>query len=205
MNLFLPCPPSATLTPIAKKVCDKRFNQVVKLVFGIIGTDKPFAVGTPITAKASWDALLALDTAVVTNYVENFVIPGSDSIEEGGETNINRMPELIDGANVQATWNNRGITAAIQLAMKKLTIYSAIMPGVSELGFMAINVDGDVIHDTTEYWIPVFNLFTGDIDIKAEKGKANGAMGKFSLLYGWSDNITTSTPAFKILNTYPAA
>lgn len=205
MNLFQTCPLSETLTPIPKKGCDVRFNQIVKLVFGIIGSDKPFAVGTPITAKASWDALLALDTAVVTNYVENVVIPESDAIEDGGDTNINRMPELIDGTNPQATFGNRGLSSAIRTAMQDLIPYSAIMPGVSELGVMMINVDGDIIHHETDYWIPVYNLFVGDPGIVAEKGKSNNTMGKFYLLFGWSKGVIKTTPAFKILNTYPAA
>ena len=89
--------------------------------------------------------------------------------------------------------------------MKALTPYSAIQPGVSELGFVMINSDGDIVCDETNIWIPAYNFFLGDSDVVPEKGKSYNAVGKFTVLYGWSDNLKKYTPAFKILNTYPVA
>jgi len=211
MDLFK-CPLDETLPDMPKQACSFRIGQVVKLVFGIIGSTPPFSetgeTPTPITAKASWDPLVSATDAtkiVVTNYLNNLVVPSTDLIEDGGDTNINRVPEMVDGGNAQATFNPKDIEPAIRVAMKKLTQFSAIQPGVSELGVMFINADGDVIHDGTKYWIPVYNLFIGDSDIVAEKGKGNSSIGKFLLLYGWSDNLKKSTPAFNILASYPAA
>ena len=209
---LLNCPIDESLNAITKQTCNFKVGQVVKLAFGIIGTDKPFVetgVGaTPITAKASWDPLIAATDAtkiVVTNYISEFVVAPTDVIEDGGDTNINRIPELIDGGNAAVTFNPKGIQPAIRAAMKQLTQFSHIMPGVTELGVMFINADGDIIRDSTNYWIPVYNFFIGDSDVVAEKGKTNSTIGKFMLTYGWSDNLVKSTPAFNILATYPTA
>jgi len=207
MNLFDNCPVDETLTEIERQNCNFKIGQVVKLVFGRIGSTAPF---TPVTilTKTAWDALVTADDAtkiVVTNYLNNLVIPSTDSVEEGGETNINRMPELIDGGNAAATFNPRGIEPKIRAAMQKLTQYSAIQPGVSELGFFMVNSDGDVIVDETDFWIPVYNLFVGDSDVVAEKGKSNSSIGKFMLAFGWSNNLKKFTPSFNLLATYPIA
>lgn len=211
MNLF-ECPLPATLPDIEKQACSFRIGQIVKIAFGIIGSTPPFAEtgepATPITAKASWDPLVSATDAtkiVVTNYLNNLVVPSTDVIEDGGDTNINRIPEMVDGGNAQCTFNPKDIESSIRAAMQGLIPFSAIMPGVSELGAMFINADGDIIHDATNYWIPIYNLFIGDSDVKAEKGRGNDTIGKFWMLFGWSNNLKKSTPAFNILASYPAA
>lgn len=206
MDLFK-CPVDAALTTIPKQTCNFKIGQVVKIAFGRIGSAAPFTPTTILT-KTAWDALVTANDAtkiVVTNYINNVVIPSTEAVEDGGETNVNRMPELMDGGNAIATFSTRGISAAVRAAMKKLTQYSAIQPGVSELGVMFLNVDGDIICDETNVWIPVYNFFLGDSDVVAEKGKSNSATGKFTLTYGWSDKLTKYTPAFNILAAYPSA
>ncbi|GGG97403.1 hypothetical protein [Pedobacter zeae] len=206
MNLFN-CPLDEALTEIVRQSCNFKIGQGAKLVFGIIGSTAPFTPTTILT-KTAWDALVtATDETkiVVTNYINNLVIPGTDAVEEGGETNLNRMPELIDGGNAAATFNPRGIEPAIRAAMQKLTPYSAIQPGVTDLGFFIINSDGDIVCDATNVWIPVYNFFLGDSDVVAEKGKSNSSIGKFMLAFGWSNNLKKYTPSFNILATYPIA
>ena len=205
MKLF-DCPVEEVLTEIPKQDCNFKIGQAVKFAFGRIGAAAPFTSITVLT-KTAWDAFITADDEtkiVVTNYLNNVVIPSTDSVEEGGETNINRMPELMDGGNAAATFSPRGISPAVRKAMKKLIQYSAIQPGVSELGFVMINSDGEIIADTTNFWIPVYNLFLGDSDVVAEKGKSNNSIGKFMLAYGWSDELVKYKPAFNILATYPA-
>ena len=207
MNLFGDCPLEEALIEILRQNCNFKIGQGAKLVFGRIGSTPPFTP-TDILTKTAWDALItATDETkiVVTNYITNLVIAGTDSVEEGGETNLRRMPELIDGGNAAATFNARGIEPAIRAAMQKLTPYSAIQPGVSELGFFIINSDGDVICDKDNIWIPIYNFFIGDSDVVAEKGKSNSSICKFMLEFGWSNNLAKFTPAFNVLASYPVA
>ncbi|MCX3264806.1 hypothetical protein [Pedobacter agri] len=206
MNLFGDCPLEDALIEILRQNCNFKIGQGAKLFFGRIGATAPFTP-TSILTKTAWDALIsATDETkiVVTNYITNLVIAGTDSVEEGGETNLRRMPELVDGGNAAATFNPRGIEPAIRAAMQKLTPYSAIQPGVSELGFGIINSDGDLIVDKTTVLIPIYNFFLGDTDVVAEKGKSNSSIGKFMLEFGWSNNLVKYTPSFNILATYPA-
>lgn len=207
MNLFGDCPLEEALIEILRQNCNFKIGQAAKLVFGRIGATAPFTPTTILT-KTAWDALITASDEtkiVVTNYITNLVIPGTDSVEEGGETNLRRMPELLDGGNAAATFNARGIEPVIRAAMQKLTPYSAIQPGVSELGFFIINSDGDIACDATAVWIPVYNFFIGDSDVVAEKGKSNSSIGKFMLEFGWSNNLVKYTPAFNLLSTYPVA
>lgn len=205
MSLFDLCPLPEELTAIPKQVCPENLGQIVKLAFWQKGV-VPFTDATILTA-AGWAAAMA-DTQppVVTNYLTNLVIPQSAKVEVASDTNINAMPELQRGGNVNVTGMSRSINAEVRRAMKKLASYSQIQPGVTQIVVAMINTDNQIIWDTVsaDKAFEAFNIFTSDTDVKAQLGSLNETASDFYLKYGWSDNLKIEQMTFDFLNTYPA-
>lgn len=204
MNLFTDCPVPAEFSAIPKQACNFKIGQVVKFAIGRIGATLFDGTTNVITSKTAWDAAIAAGDLVVSNYVNGFTASSTDLITDGGDQNINRIPEIVDISNAEVTFNPRGMSPEVRVAMQKLTQFSHIQPGVSEIGIMFFNENGEVVHDEDNYLIPVYNFFVGDSDINPERGRTNTSTGKFMLLGGWSNNLKISKPAFNILAAYPA-
>lgn len=206
MSLFDLCPLPAALTAITKQTCAENLGQVVKIAFWQKGAT-PFT-STTILTGAAWSTATALTTngkVIVTNYMNNVVIPNSTKVEQTADTNILAMPELQRGSIVNVTAESRSLNAAARVQLKGLTPYTQIQPGVSNLVCVFITIDNKVIYNdnTGNLGFDVYNFFVSDNDVKSQLGALNQTMIDFYLAYGWSDKAAIGQAAFDLLNTYP--
>jgi hypothetical protein len=208
MSLFDNCPLTIPLPSIPKQVCGQNYNQIQKIALWEKG-QTPFTTTSILTSAAWTTAATATDATkvIVTNYLTNFLIPNSTSVEQTADTNINAIPELQRGSIVKGTFNSRSLSADEISAMQALTPYTQIQPGVSSLVFVMINNANQVIYNAngTDLGFPIYNLFTSDNDIQATLGALNMVTSEFYLTYGWSKTQAIGQVSFDLLNTYPAA
>lgn len=207
--LFSECPLDETLTDITKQTCPEILGQFQKMAFWQKGA-APFTAIT-ILLSATWATATAADDetkVVVTNYFSNLIVPQSTVVEVASDTNILAMPERQRLSNVNATGTFRSLTGAKLAELDKLSPFTQIQPGVTDLVGVFINADNEVIYNKNraDLGFDIFGMATTDNDVKAVVAGLNEAQLNFYLKGGWSRDATKiAIVAFDLLNTYPAA
>lgn len=193
------CPLPAAIPAITAPDCAENLGQIQKIAFQRRQATAPFPTQdnalNGAAALASWTTLLAAvdDTKiVVTPFFENFVIPGSTEILEGGDDNttLDGKPVVVGGTTSRATGMFRQMPADTIKSLK------ALMCEI-DLTFFMINEFGKIIgqtNDGTDFeGIPLSSLFIGDAgnEGKNTNDKANFGL---SLAYGWRDDLAIVEP-----------
>ncbi len=197
------CPAPAALTTVLKVTCKENLGQIQRFIFQRIADGNIFAPGALglATALASWDPLWAAidDTKIVSSpYFENFVIPRTEAVTEGGGDNTTLDGiEMVIGANAA--------TALGQIAETPSKILAQLRKLMCEPNLMVymINQWGQIIGrdtapetpGTSVTGIPVRSVFLSDADNNGLNTR-DKADFRFGLEYGWRDNLAIVTPAF---------
>jgi len=206
MSLFDDCTP--TLTPIPRKICAFNIGQVAKLAFWDASKPSPFTSTTILTA-AGWTAAVTDDDnpVIVSNRLNNFVIPNSERVETAADTNANAMPELLRGGNVMASGNIRSVSPAEYAAYLSLIPFSQVDVGESNLAFAMINSANEIIFNPTaaSLGFDAYALFIGSPSAVAELGGNSLAAINFMMLSDWFKGAQKGQIAFDFLRTYPLA
>lgn len=197
------CPAPASLTTILKLTCKENLGQIQRFLFQRAGFvfDTEADPVTDIMLLASWTPLFAAVNAtkvVSTPYVENFVIPRTEAVTEGGGDNSTLDGvEIIVGANAV-----RGIGQIAETPSNIIMQVRKLMCEPDLVVFM-LNQWGQIIGRNQlpgtpgqeVIGIPVRSLFTSDSDNNGLNTR-DKADFSFGLEYGWRDNLAVITPAF---------
>jgi len=197
------CPKPASLTDVLRATCKENLGQIQRFIFQRVGEDNHFAVAPGglglITALASWTPLwIATDDSKVVSspYVENFVIPRTEAVTEGGGDNSTLDGiEMVIGANAA--------TAIGQIAETPSSILAALRTLMCEpeLQVYMINQWGQVIGrdnlpeapGTDVVGIPIRAFFVSDADNNGLNTRDKADI-RFGLEYGWRDNLAIIKP-----------
>jgi hypothetical protein len=186
-----------TLDVIPQNVCAEDLGQITKIGVQLqqpSGTP-PFANLAAIQDLDEWiDLLDANDETkiVITPIVENFVVPPTNAILEGGgggNDTLDGMPFAHDGEPARAEGMMRSISAAIRRAMKKIQCSQTLDRPVVVYLFNTAKkkVAAMQASDGTGYQgIPAYAFFTGDPGSEGNNQSDKTPIG-FSLPYGWAD------------------
>lgn len=201
MSLKYTCPLPAAISSLTPFDCAENFGQITKIIFQRTGTNFPAAAGAAldIDLLASWTPLFVAvdDTKVVTGPIhENFVIPVSEAIEEGGDDNSTPFGQVltVGAGQVKPTGRYRGLPA-VQLAELKQFISESSVFG--QLGVYLVNEFGQIICANltgTEHGpFPITSYF---ISSPGSEGFNTHNMNKFqwSFLSNWADTAKIVTP-----------
>lgn len=200
------CPQETALTTIIKKLCKENFGQLQRFIWQRAGWvfDAGAVAPKPIGVLSSWTPLFAAagDTKVVsTPYIENFVIPRTEAISEGGgdNTTIDGIPIVLGGNAVTAIGQIAETPSAIIKQVRKLMCEP-------DLVWYSINNAGAIIAkdlnpeetdpDAKQYTgVNAQSLFVSDSDNNGlnTRDKADFSYG---LGYGWRDDVVVIQPAF---------
>lgn len=196
------CPAPAALTTVLKATCKENLGQIQRFIFQRIAEGNLFATGDLglATALASWDPLwTAIDSTKIVSspYVENFVIPRTEAVTEGGGDNSTLDGiEMVIGANAA--------TAIGQIAETPSKILMQLRKLMCEPDLMVymVNQWGQIIGrdtlpntpGTSVMGIPIRSLFVSDADNNGLNTR-DKADFRFGLEYGWRDNLAIITPA----------
>jgi hypothetical protein len=194
------CPLPAAITEIGDLTCGENIGQVQKIAFQRRQATPSFptfsgsAVGSA-DLLASWTTLLAAADAThvtVTPFFENFVIPGSEGITEGGDDNttLDGAPIVIGATTPQATGTFRSLTGEL---LRQLKEYNC----ENDLTVFLINEFSQIIgvspNGTTFTGIPIQAFFIGDGDNNG-KNTQDKTNFSFSVRYGWRDRLAFCVP-----------
>lgn len=181
------CPKPAEIQTIDAPSCNFKIEQLVRLALVRDPETANFDSIAPITALASWTALLSAtdDTKhVVTPLFSNGVIPNSEALEEGGNDNttVNGIPIYFGEGVVQVTGFFRNLEPAIKTQLKALSCESATSAsGVPEIGAFMFNRAGDIFHkeDSTPDPLPI-GIYNFRVGTRGTEGYAKDDIIPFS-------------------------
>lgn len=199
-----PCPKGAALGDVDAVECYESFGQIQKVAFQRLykdnGEKNKFVTGTPITALASWTALLsAADSTkvVVSPYIQAPTNePGAPRTFGGGNETLGGIEEIIGREPTPFTGVLRKIPQSIIKQLKALQC-EATGDGLGiylfdENGLIEANgsdVDG-------EYFpIPIRSLFIGDKAHGGLEAPDSNAI-QWTFLPNYSDDLKIVKPAF---------
>lgn len=195
------CPLPAALTVIPAFNCGIQFDQIVKIAFQRRQDGDPsFDETDLITAKASWDPLLAAVGAtkvVVSPVFTGFTIPASEPLVQGGNDNstFNGIPEYNGEGSVTPAGQFKNVPVNVLNAMDSLSQESlASSVGKSNLTAFFITKDGMIIHNNGKGF-PIYNFRVGTTGSEGFNAK-NIAPFSFSLDPYWDRTAVVSDPAF---------
>lgn len=192
------CPLPTALTEIPNLDCGFSLKQIQKLLIarkGAINFATVAGAGSAST-KAAWDALINAndgDKVVISPFVENFVIPQSEPILEGGDDNttIDGNPIVVGAGQIRATGVFAELPPATLQALKKLNCET-------NLEVVLINQFGDLYGlqpGSTDFTgIPIQSFFVGDPGNEGLNTRDKAPIG-FNFRYGWRDRLVKVTPA----------
>ena len=201
MSLKYLCPLPASIANLSPLVCPEHFGQITRIAFQRIGTPFPAAAGAAgdIDLLASWVALLSASDGTKIQAApinENFVLPVSEAIEEGGDDNSTAFGQVlvVGSGQVKPTGRYRGLTGQILKQLKQFISESAIF---GQLGVYLFNEHGQIICSNlsgTEHGpIPITSYFISSIGSEGFNTH-NMVNFQWSMLSNWSDDIKIVTP-----------
>lgn len=195
------CPLPAAIADLTPVTCQEHFGQITKIVFQRIGTPFPDEGGVGgIGLLASWTPLkIAADSTKVqvAPFQENFVIPISEPIEEGGDDNSTTfgVSVILGNGQIKAEGGYRGIGATSLLELKQFVSESAVY---GQLGVYLINEHGKIIANNltgTEFSpFPVSGYYISSIGSEGFNTH-NKVKFSFNMRANWSDKFKIITPA----------
>lgn len=165
------CPLAAAIPTITAAACPESFGQIQKVVFQRLkdqdGNANGFATETPITALASWTALLSAKDgtkAVVSTWLENPTNEAGEAITYGSGN------EVLNGVPLNMGRNASTFTAVLnQLPQSIVKEYKQMQCEAwsGGLGVYLLNQNGSIgclkgATDGEYHPIPIQQLFVGD-------------------------------------------
>ena len=195
------CPLPIAILDLTPFDCPENFGQITKLAFQRIGTPFPDSAGVAgdIDLLASWTALkVAADSTKIQvgPFQENFILPMSEPIEEGGDDNSTTfgISVILGDGQVKAEGGHRGIPAVQLLELKQFISESAIY---GKLGVYLINEHGKIIgNNLTGTEISPFPISSYYISSIGSEGfnTHNKVKFSFNMRSNWSDKFKIVTP-----------
>lgn len=195
------CPPATAITDIGDLTCGENMGQIQKIAFQRRQASAPFATFSGATVGgadllASWTALIGATDATkiqVTPFFENFLIPGSEAITEGGDDNttLDGVAIVTGATTPAATGTFRSLTGELLRALKDynceldMTVYL-----INEFS----QIIGTSANGTTFAGIPIQSFFIGDGDNNG-KNTQDKTNFTFSMRYGWRDRLAFCIPS----------
>jgi hypothetical protein len=169
----------------------------------------PFDATTLITAKASWDTMVAASDdqkIILSPIVFNPIIPSSEKMSEGGNDNTTPfgIEKYLGEGAVEVTGEFRNVTPEIKKALAKLAGESDVALGVAQLRVYLFNKDGQVIHEadpdvaTELRGIAIYNFRVGSMGSQGFNSD-NVVPFSFSMAADWDENLKMVKPAFNVL------
>lgn len=193
MDLF-ECPLPTALELIPDVGCPVKFDQIQKVIFQRKQVTSSFTTSTILT-NAAWTVVLNADDderAVVSPFLNNFVIGKNDALTEGGNDNttINGIPRLLGIGFSPVTAELRNVNSDIADAMRSYTSESS-QNGYTNLWAYFINKDGKIIGKVNEDGnhvdgFDVYNLVVPDVSSEGF-AKDNIYYISWSQAGGWSE------------------
>lgn len=192
----LPAPPSLP----AAAACPFKFDQILRSAWQRAQATPPFTQAAPITAKASWVALMANATAkkiVVSPMFAGFVIPGSEPKENGGNDNSTPfgIPSYGGEGAVKVDYIYSNQSPAMIAGIRKFSQESIPLLGSYALTNYWFNLNGDIVCNvpkgagTDEYaGIPIYNQRVGTTSSEGLNADNKNAAGFYLPPY-WDESI----------------
>lgn len=197
------CPVNAALTTIPAQGCAESFGQIQKVAFQRINKDdgnkNSFVTASPITALASWTALMAAANStkiVVSPYIQAPTVePGAARIFGGGNETLGGVEMIIGREPTPFTGVLRAVPQDIIKAMKDLQCEAI----ADNLGVYLFDENGNIcaIKDSatagTYYPIPIRALFISDKGFGGLEAPDSNNI-QWSFLPNYSDNLAIVAP-----------
>lgn len=198
------CPASAALTTVPAVTCPESFGQIQKVAFQRLkkadGTKNSFVTASPITAKASWTALMAAadgSKVVVSPYIENPTSEGgAPRTFGGGNETLGGIETIIGREPTPFTGVMRNLPQSIVKILKELQCEAI----GDNLGVYLFDENGkiealkDATTDGTYYPIPVRSFFVGDKTHGGLEAPDSNAI-QWTFLPNYSDDLAIVTPS----------
>lgn len=198
------CPAPSALAAITATTCPTKFDQIQKMALGRVFAGR-FADATDLGTEATWTAAKALTTSekiVITPYLSNLVIPGSEAIKQGGNDNttLNGVSEVMGGQMVTVTFTLKNVSAATAEALRAIGTETMLQPGVSQIEAFFFGTDNSIIYNaesagTAASGFPIYNLVVGDVGSEGLNSH-NTYNISFEMAFGWSRYWKMITPAW---------
>lgn len=199
MTLLVTCPAPAAISGLTPETCKENLGQITRLIFQRTGT--PFADEAAVQDIANWNALkAAIDgTKVQAGPIqENFVIPSSEAIAEGGDDNTTTKGQeiVLGGGRVTAEGRYRGLATTQREEIKQFIQESQVY---NNLGVYLVNEHGKIIGNnktgTEVHPFPINSYFMGSRNIQGFNTN-DFSNFRFALEYDWDKNLQIITPNF---------
>jgi hypothetical protein len=199
------CPPAPALSPIAAAAaCPTKFDQILRSAFQRAQKTPPFTAAAPITDKASWIALMALNTAakiVVSPLFAGMVIPPSEPKETGGNDNTTAfgIPSYGGENPVKVDYIYTNLSPAQIVGLRKFSQESIPLLGSFALTNYWFNKNGDIIanqpkgYAADEYaGVPIYNHRLSTIGSEGLNADNKNNAG-FYLPEAWDETVVMIT------------
>lgn len=200
MSLFDPglCPELTILPTVPEDECSISVGQILRMAIQFIQPTPSFTAATILTG-ATWTPLLAgaAETKVIlTPLFNNAVIPGSEGLFTGGDSNEtpNGLREYRGEGNVTFTAMFKSTNPATIDALKALS-GDARIPGHTTIWGYFFGGSNRITAKATGAGFPIYNfrISTVQLDGYLEKDKYNVS---FDLRGDWADGMKTFIASF---------
>lgn len=199
------CPRPAAIKTVLRVTCPENLGQIQRIILQRAGHvfNSAGGVPNPINALASWTPLLtAVDStkAVITPYLEQFVIPQPEAITRGGNDNstVNGVEQVIGYGGTTVTFNLTSVPASIIHQLRDLMCEpDLVWFGINQAGRIVCRDNDPVAVGDQHVGIPIEPLTLGVPDPGNNGfGTFDEATGRFAMAEGWSINRAIVTPVF---------
>ena len=198
MALPTTCPPPPAFGGIPNNACAFNLGQIQKVIFRRLTATTEFTP-TNILLQATWDTAIAAaddDKIVVTPFVENMLIPGSEPVTEGGNDNttLNGIEIVAGDGNPIVTGFLASITPASAKAIRAIQGEAGVNTNV---GVFFINEFGEIIGDVVGANVRPFRIFSMFLSSRDNQGK--NTRDRYNLRFAldgstWDDDLAKYTP-----------
>ncbi|WP_234735314.1 hypothetical protein [Tellurirhabdus bombi] len=166
-------------------------GNVIKMAIVLLSIN-PFTGATIITSNG-WQTALTADPlgVYITKYIDNFTIPASEVIAEGGgdSTTWNGVRRVRALNSVTGTGMISGISHLEYKAMKKFISLSGNFQQGTRLGLIFFHEGTAITALSTGKAIPAYNIVVTDPPLGGKLGASFDVNISFDLPGGWASDI----------------